>query len=337
MKALVRVPGGVEVCDAPDPRLGLDDVIVAVHSCGICGSDVHAAEAANARVGGIPGHEMCGTIAAVGERVHLLEVAQAVAINPLGGCGSCEWCERELLIRCTNRPNLGLNAAGGFAEYVCAHASQVFPLPTSIPLEYGSRVEPLAVAVRAVREAGSPNGYNAIVFGVGPIGLNVIQVLRASGARTIVAVGRSSEGRRVAAGVVGADVVLDSRETDVADYVASQGIEMSQAYECSADPAALDVLSRSLSGAGTIVGVGLGDAPAPLDMHRFVTRAQRLVSACAFGNRDFARALELIASSAVNVEPLISERIPLAEAPEAFVRLRTPGKLVSVLVQPWRR
>jgi (R,R)-butanediol dehydrogenase / meso-butanediol dehydrogenase / diacetyl reductase len=336
VKALVRVAGGVEVCEAPDPRLGLDDVIVAVHSCGICGSDVHAAQAATPRIGGIPGHEMSGTIAAVGERVHFLEVGQAVSVNPLGGCGRCGWCERELLIRCPNRPNLGLNAAGGFAEYVCAHASQVFPLPNGMPLEYGSRVEPLAVAVRAVREAGSPNGYNAIVFGLGPIGLNVVQVLRASGARTIVAVGRSSEGRRAAAGVVGADIVLDSRETDVADYVAMQGIEMSQAYECSADPTALDLLSRSLGVAGTIVGVGLGDVPAPLDLHRFVTRAQRLVSACAFGNRDFARALELIGSGVVDVERLISERIPLAEAPDAFLRLRTPGKLVSVLVQPWR-
>ena len=324
------------MCEAADPVPGAEDVVVAVHSCGICGSDVHAAEASTVRRGGIPGHEMCGTIAAIGAQVSGLAVGQAVAINPLGGCGNCEWCQRELLIRCTNRPNLGLNAAGGFAEYVCAHSSQVFPLPSGVALEYGSRVEPLAVAVRAVAEAGSPAGCNAIVFGVGPIGLNVIQVLRASGAGMIVAVGRSSSGRRAAAVVVGADEVLDSREIDVADYVASRGIPMSQAYECSADPTALDLLSRSLDVAGTIVGVGLGDVPAQLDMHRFVTRAQRLVSACAFGNRDFARALELITTGKANVEPLISERIPLSEAPDAFVRLRTPGKLVSVLVQPWR-
>ena len=325
------------MCDTPDPVPGAEDVVVAVHSCGICGSDVHAAEATTpARMGGIPGHEISGTIAAIGAQVDGLEVGQRVAINPLGGCGTCEWCQRELLIRCTYRPNLGLNAPGGFADYVVAHSSQVFGLPAGMPLEYGSRVEPLAVAVRAVAEAGSPAGCNAVVFGVGPIGLNVIQVLRASGAETIVGVGRSSAGRRAAAGALGADVVLDSRETDVADFVTSRGIQVSQGYECSADPAALDLLSRSLRAAGTIVGVGLGDVPAPLEMHRFVTRAQRLVSACAFGRRDFARALELLASGNANAEPLISERVSLSEAPEAFVRLRTPGKLVSVLVQPWR-
>jgi threonine dehydrogenase-like Zn-dependent dehydrogenase len=259
-----------------------------------------------------------------------------VAVNPLGGCGHCEWCQRELLIRCANRPNLGLNAAGGFAEFVCAHQSQLFALPDGLPLEYGARVEPLAVGVRAVVEAGSPAGLNAIVFGLGPIGLHLMQVLRAEGAATIVAVGRSSIGRREAAATVGADVVLDSRETDVADYVASRGIDIAQAYECSADPQALMVLTRALRIAGTLVAVGLGATPALLDTHLFVGHALRMVGACAFGNHDFLRALQLISEGTVAVEPLISARIGLSEGPDAFVRLRQPGRLVSVLVQPWR-
>ncbi|MBV9898314.1 MAG: alcohol dehydrogenase catalytic domain-containing protein [Chloroflexi bacterium] len=335
MKALVRVPGGVEVCDQPEPVPGPQDVVVAVHSCGICGSDVHAAEFSSARVEGIPGHEFSGTVAQIGGDVHGLATGQAVAVNPLGGCGACEWCQHQLFIRCTARPNLGLNAAGGFAELVSMHQSQVFPLPDGMPLEYGSRVEPLAVGLRAVVEAGSPAGLNAIVFGLGPIGLHLIQVLRAWGANTIVAVGRSSSGRRDAASKIGADVVLDSRETDVADYVVAHGIDVAQAYECSADPGALNTLSRAARVTGTIVAVALGHSPSQLDTHRFVAKAQRMVSACAYGNRDFGRALDLIATGAVDVEPLITERIRLADGPEAFVRLRKPGNLVSVLVQPW--
>jgi threonine dehydrogenase-like Zn-dependent dehydrogenase len=337
VKALVRVPGGVAACAQPDPEPGAEDVVVAVHSCGICGSDVHAAQTwGGSHANSIPGHEMSGTVVRVGSDVRCVTVGQAVAVNPLGGCGHCEWCERELLIRCVNRPNLGLNAAGGFAEYVRAHQSQLFPLPDGLPLEYGSRVEPTAVGVRAVAEAGSPAGLNAIVFGLGPIGLLLIQVLRANGAANIVAVGRSSTGRREAAAAIGADVVLDSRETDVAEYVARCGIDIAQAYECSADPNALMLLTRALRISGTLVAVGLGSTPALLDTHLFVGHALHMVGACAFGNRDFARALELIASGAVNVEPLISARVGLSEGPDAFVRLREPGKLVSVLVQPWR-
>lgn len=336
MRALVRVPGGVQVEEQPDPRPGPQEVVVSVHSCGICGSDVHGAEANTFRAGGIPGHELSGTIAAVGTDVADWRVGQAVAVNPLGSCGQCEWCQRQMLIRCTGRPNLGLSAPGGFAEYVGAHQSQLFAWPEGLPLEYGSRVEPLAVGVRAIVEAGPPDGCTAIVLGVGPIGLHLIQALRASGAGTIIAVGRSSEGRRRAAAAVGADVVLDSRETDVAEYVAAQGIDVAQAYECSADPQALVQLCRAVRPAGTIVAVALGWTPAQFDTHLFVAKGQRMFGACAYGNADFARALDLIASGAVDVEPLISERVPLADGPDAFVRLRRPGNLVSVLVQPWR-
>jgi threonine dehydrogenase-like Zn-dependent dehydrogenase len=336
VRALVRVPGGVALDHQPDPTPGQEEVVVAVHSCGICGSDVHAAEANTGRSDGVPGHEFAGTIAEIGNGVRGWQIGQSVAVNPLGGCGACEWCRREMLIRCTGRPNLGLGAPGGFAEYVAVHQSQLFALPDGMPTEYGSRVEPLAVAMRAIREAGRSADCGAIVFGVGPIGLHVIQGLRASGAGTIVAVGRASVGRREAAAAIGADVVLDSRETDVAEYVREADIEVSQAYECSADPQALVVLSRAVRPAGTLVAVALGWSRAAFDTHLFVAKGQRMFGACAYGNRDFAQALELIASGAVNVEPLISARVPLADGAEAFVRLRHPGNLVSVLVQPWR-
>jgi threonine dehydrogenase-like Zn-dependent dehydrogenase len=336
MKALVRVPGGVTVVQQPDPKPCADEVVVAVHSCGICGSDVHAVQANVGGAGGIPGHEFSGTIAELGSQVGGWRVGQPVAVNPLGSCGTCEWCQRELLIRCSGRPNLGLSAPGGFAEYVTVHHSQLFALPDEMPVEYGSRVEPLAVALRAIAEAKPAPGDNALVFGVGPIGLHLILALRSAGAGTIVAVGRASTGRREAAAVCGADAVLDSRETDVVEYVRSAGLDISQAYECSADPQALVPLSHAVRIGGTLVAVGLGWAPALFDTHSFVAKGQRMFGSCAYGNREFGWALELIGSRTVDVAPLISECVSLAEAPDAFVRLRTPGRLVAILVQPWR-
>jgi threonine dehydrogenase-like Zn-dependent dehydrogenase len=294
------------------------------------------AEAGLGQPGGIPGHEFAGTIAALGPRVSGLSVGQPVAINPLAGCGTCEFCTRGVLILCRGRPNLGLNAPGGFAERTVAHQSQVFPLPDGVGLEEGSRVEPLAVALRAIAEAAPARADNALVFGVGPIGLCVILGLRAAGAGTIVAVGRSSTGRREAARRLGADVVLDSREVDPLEYVRTTGLSIHQAYECSADAQALQMCCQVTRPCGTIVGVALGRQPSSIDMHAFVARGLRLLSACAYGNEDFGRAVELIASGAVDVRPLISERVTLEGAPDAFVRLRQPGQLVSILVQPWR-
>jgi threonine dehydrogenase-like Zn-dependent dehydrogenase len=318
------------------PRPGVGEVLVTVHSCGICGSDVHMAEAGKGQPGGIPGHEFSGTISALGQDVVGWQVGQPVAVNPLAGCGECEFCARDTLILCPNRPNLGLNVPGGFAEQVVAHQSQLFALPASMQIEIGSRVEPLAVAVRAVAEAQPAPGDNALVLGVGPIGVCVILALRAAGAGTIVAVGRSSAGRRAAASVMGADVVLDSRDVGPAEYVREKHLSISHAYECSADPRGLDICIEAVKPCGTIVGLALGNQPSSLNTHRFVARGLRLLSGCAYGSADFARALDLIASGKVDVVPLISERVPLEQAPEMLVRLRQPGDLVSVLVQPWR-
>jgi threonine dehydrogenase-like Zn-dependent dehydrogenase len=327
----------VQLENRPDPVAGPDDVVVAVHSCGICGSDVHAAQRGGARNGGVPGHEFAGTIATLGSNAGGWSVGQPVAVNPLAGCGNCEWCRREMPILCPNAPNIGLGAPGGFAEFVAVPQRQLHALPESLPVELGSRAEPLAVGLRAVTEAHPAPGDNAIVFGVGPIGLNVIMALRAASAGHIIAVGRSSAARRTAAQTLGADAVLDSRETDVADYVQQTGLDIAYAYECSGDPQALVTLGRAVRPGGALIGVALNWSLASIDMHRFVSRGLRLIGACAYGQRDFGRAVDLIVDQKVDVGQTISARVGLEEAPRMFARLQQPGDLVSVLVQPWRR
>ncbi len=336
MRAMVLAPDGVEVADVPDPRPGTGQVLVAVHSCGICGSDVHRVERGEGPYGHILGHEFSGTVTALGSGVTDLRPGQAVAVNPLGGCGSCPVCRRDLPFLCRAVPNLGLTAPGAFAELVAVPSVQAFPLPEGVDPELGAQAEPLAVALHALGLAGASPGDDALVFGVGPIGLRVILALRAAGAGRIVAVGRSP-GRRAAAAAVGADVVLDARETDVAEYAASEGLAFPQVYECSGAAEAVSLCAPTLAPDGSLVLVGLGTEPARLDMRLFVGRNLRLAGSCAFGIREYRRALELLCSGAVDVRPLVSERVSLAGAPDAVRRLQRPGHLVGVLVQPWRR
>ena len=170
---------------------------------------------------------------------------------------------------------------------------------------------------------------------MGPIGLNVIMALRQAGVGRIVAVGRS-EGRRVAAAALGADVVLDSRETNVAEYAEAEGLAFAQAFECSAAPEAVDLCASALAVGGTLVEVALPEAPAAVPTRLFVSRSLRLVGSCAFGVPEYRRAVELLSSGNLDFRPLVSERVPLSEAPGAFRRLQRPEDLVGVLVQPWR-
>ncbi len=336
MKALAVVPGGgVEVVDRPDPRPEPDGAVVAVHSCGICGSDVHLVEAGVRRHGQVLGHELSGTVVEVGSDVRDLRPGQEVAVNPLGGCGSCAVCRQDLPLLCERVPNLGLTAPGGFAELVAVPRAQLFALPEGVNIELGAHAEPLAVALHAVEMARAAPGDDALVFGVGPIGLRIIMALRASGAGRIVAVGRSP-GRRAAAAAVGADVVLDGRETNVAEYAAEAGLAFRQAYECSGAPDALTRCIPTLAVGGTVVEVALPPEPAPVDTRLLVVRNLCLRGSCAFGVPDYRRALDLLCSGRLDVSPLVSERVPLAGAPDALRRLRRPEHLVGVLVQPWR-
>jgi threonine dehydrogenase-like Zn-dependent dehydrogenase len=165
MKALVMGPGGVSVVHRPDPVAGPGDAVVAVHSCGICGSDVHVVEAGVRRHGQVLGHELSGTVVEVGAGVDDLRVGQVVAVNPLGGCGACGPCRQDLPFLCRELPNLGLTAPGGFAELVTAPRGQLFALPEGVDPELGAHAEPLAVALHAIAQARAAPGDDALVFG----------------------------------------------------------------------------------------------------------------------------------------------------------------------------
>lgn len=321
--------------EVPRPEPAPDGVVVAVHSCGICGSDVHGSRSGWFAPGQILGHELSGTVAAVGRDVRSVKEGQPVTVNPLGGCGSCEACQRSLPFACGRLPNLGINAPGGFSEQVAVPAAQLLVLPDEMALEDGAHVEPLAVALNAVGLARVAPGDDAFVFGVGAIGLNVVLALRATGAGRIVAVGRSA-GRREAAGFLGADLVLDSTEDGYDDVLAELGGSFPHAFECSGVLEAVSTCMKVVGIGGTIVQLGLPDEAAPIELRSLVGRGQRLVGSCAFDNESFERALGIVASRPDAVAGLVSERVSLEDAPVAFERLLNPSRTVGVLVQPWR-
>lgn len=335
MRALVGGPGGVVVVEQEDPHPGAGEVVVAVHSCGICGSDVHAVESGRVAAGQIPGHEFSGTIAEVGPDAGEWRSGQTVAVSPLGGCGTCAVCRRDLPFLCREVPNLGLSAPGAFAERVVVPQRQLVALPDTVDAELGAHAEPLAVGLHAIGLARPEPGDDALVFGVGPIGLKVVMALRALGAGTIVAVGRSP-GRRAAAAAVGADVVLDGRETNVAEYASRNGLSFPAIYECSGAAEAVATAAPALAPAGTIVLVAFAPEPAAVDTRLFIGQNLHLVGSCAFGVADYRQAVAMLCSGAVDPGPLISERVALADAPDALERLRRPEHLVGVFVQPWR-
>jgi threonine dehydrogenase-like Zn-dependent dehydrogenase len=172
-----------------------------------------------------------------------------------------------------------------------------------------------------------------LVYGVGPVGLNAIVALRLAGVDRIVGAGRSA-GRRAAAAALGADTVVDTRETSVADHAAATGVRFAAVLECSGAPGALPHALDVLEPGGVHVEVALTAEAASVPLLRLVAAGVTITGSCAFDAHTYARAVEHIVAGRAPVASLISERVGLDATPDALVRLRAPGDLVRVLTRP---
>jgi threonine dehydrogenase-like Zn-dependent dehydrogenase len=325
---------GTAVSDVPDPSPGPDDVVVAVDACGLCGSDVHSVQNGGCAPGQILGHEFSGRIVALGSNVTGWAEGQPVAASPLGSCGKCRICARGLAFRCPAAPNIGITAQGAYAQYAAVPARQLVALPPELPVELGSHAEPLSVASQAVKLASVGPGDPVLVYGVGPIGLYAIMALRLAGAGPVVAAGRSA-GRREAAADVGADVVIDTRETSVEEYAAQSGTRFAAVLECSASPGAFAEGLAVLEPGGTCVEVALTPEVASLPLFGMLSEGLHIAGACAFSDDTYRESVAHIAAGRVPVERLVSERVSLDDTPSALKRLQTPGSLVRIISRPW--
>ncbi|MDH7571494.1 MAG: alcohol dehydrogenase catalytic domain-containing protein, partial [Armatimonadota bacterium] len=242
--------GQMRLAELDPPQPGPGEVVMAVTACGVCGSDLHSFAGQWPQPPVVPGHEMAGRVAAVGAGVTELAVGDAVTLEPFVSCGECRWCRSGHYNVCPQHEFISWHRHGGFAEQVLAPARCFLPLPEGPAREFGFLVEPLAVAVHALRRAPLRGADQVAVLGAGAIGLLAAAAAHALGAGRVVvvakhphqaelaeamgahAVVRLGEGKpddiiRAAVGPDGADVVVDaagsSQSIDLAVRAARRG------------------------------------------------------------------------------------------------------------------
>jgi L-iditol 2-dehydrogenase len=323
------------------PDVGDDDVLVRVQACGICGSDVHGYDGASGRR--IPplvmGHEAAGVVERAGQAVENVRAGDRVTFDSTVSCGTCGCCRRGAVNLCERRMVLGVSCAdyrrhGAFAEYVSVPSRIVYPLPDAVPFEHGALVEPLAVAVHAVGRRPPRPGEAVVVIGCGVIGLLVLQVLRARGCRTPVAV--DVDERRLAIAAVSLDLAhlnasVPEQRQRLHEPVFDLAIEAVGRHET----VAMAIGAVRKGGAVTLVGNVSPHVDLPLQ--DVVTREISLFGSCA-SSGEYREAINLLASGAVDVAPLISAVAPLEEGAAWFDRLyRREAGLMKVVLQPGRR
>jgi len=343
MKALLLTDyKKLAVTDMPTPEVGDDDVLVRVRACGICGSDIHGYDGSTGRR--IPplimGHEAAGVIARTGSAVAEFRAGDRVTFDSTVSCGTCEFCRRGQVNLCDNRMVLGVSCGdyrrhGAFAEYVAVPARILYRLPDSLPFERAALIEAVSIAVHAVGRHAPKSGDTAVVVGAGMIGVLVIQVLRAQGCRNIIAVD-IDPGKRALAQRLGAAHAVNPIDVDVPSTVRelTGGKGADVAFEVVGRTETVVAATQSVRKGGAVVLVGNLSPRIELPLQEVVTRELSLFGSCG-SSGEYPACIDLLASGAVDVDPLVSLTAPLDEGPELFEKLhRGDSRLMKVILQP---
>jgi threonine dehydrogenase-like Zn-dependent dehydrogenase len=337
MKALVyTAPHKVEKQTPPDPLPKEHEVVVRVRAAGVCGSDLLGfLGKSKKRVPPlILGHEIGGEVAATGSAVTDLKKGQRVAIMPLITCGACVHCRRGRNSLCEKRVLLGMNVAGGFAEYTVAPRECIYPVPEKMDFLSASMVECLATPANLFDNHVRGPIESAAVFGAGTQGLLALQMAKVRGATRIFVVD-VQDARLAAAERMGARPVHGKKTDAVAAILEATG---GQGCDVVVDAAGytptrqqgLKVVAR-----GGVLGlVGLSDPATEMDVLDIINREIEIHGIYGYAPADFGRALELVASAKVDVTSWVRE-FPLEDGQRVLDQLTTqPGDLVKASLVP---
>jgi L-iditol 2-dehydrogenase len=342
--AVYRGIDRVEVEDVPVPEIGPGELLVKVHACGVCGTDLKKIHYGLVEPPRIFGHETAGTVAAVSEDEQDWVVGNRVIAQHHVPCGDCFYCERRLYANCPGYKRTGVTAGfepagGGFAEYVRVMAfvrPGVVRIPDDISFEEATFLEPLNTVLKGVETLAPSAGDTALVLGQGPIGLLFTQCLRLRGARVIAA--DPMPFRREMADRFGA-IPIGARPEEVTSvsrsYTEGRGADL--AVVAVANPDAINVALEAVRPAGKVLlfAQTRSGELASIDVGQ-VCVGEKAVLGSYSADIDLQPAVaELLFSRRIDVRPLISHRFPLESIPDAIEVASHPrGDSLKVIVQP---
>jgi (R,R)-butanediol dehydrogenase/meso-butanediol dehydrogenase/diacetyl reductase len=336
--------------DWPEPRpLRPGEVKIASSWCGICGTDMEDYKKGAVIPVGEPhpesgrmaplviGHEYSGRIVEVAPKVEGLRVGQRVAVEPLRVCHRCYWCKRGEFASCLNQVSIGQMDDGGMAEYFVAPAENCVPIPDELPEDVAALAEPLAVMVRGVRKGRVMAGDVVTVVGAGTIGLMGVAAARAAGASRVIVVAHGGKRAELAV-LMGAGHVLNSHQEgwreeflDITDGMGSE-VVIDTGGNLAAMRLAVDLTMRR----GRCVFNSVIADDVCISAWDMVIEEKEIIGTVShFSDREFKWAVQYLADGRVNVEPLITSRVYIADAVGAgFDRLIADRDQIKILVTP---
>ncbi|WP_137844507.1 alcohol dehydrogenase catalytic domain-containing protein [Microbacterium sp. 2FI] len=323
----------IQVSEAEGAPPGPGQVQIAVAFTGLCGTDLHILHGnmdARVKTPLVFGHEMSGTIAALGEGVSGWSVHDGVTVMPLLWDGTCPACVAGHTHICQNLDFIGIDSPGSLQGLWNVPAETLVALPTGLRLDHAALVEPVAVAVHDVRRAQLAPGDKAVVIGGGPIGVLIATVARHFGGDVVVI--EVDEKRRAQIDGLGF-ATLDPRAVDQVRWVTdwSDGAGADVVFEVSGAAAAVLGATALAKVRGKIVVVAIHPTPREIDLQRVFWRELSILGARVYERQDFETAVDLVAGGVIPADLLITRIVPLSQTQEAFADLEA-GRAMKILV-----
>jgi len=324
----------VQVLNVPKPSIRVDEVLIRVAYCGICGSDLSAYKTGNYVVGLTIGHEFSGTIEKVGSKVEDLEAGDKVTGNGVIPCGNCSFCMSGKPSLCESMEIPGVTLNGAFAEYIKLPARTVYKLPEELSLLDATLIDPLACVLHAVILSSFKPLDSVLIQGAGPLGVLTLEVLKKSGAGKII-VAEVSDGRKRLAQDLGADIVIDPRRENLPALIERQtnGLGVDVLFDTAGVPETLSENFTLVKKGGEIMVVGITEEPTPSDFFTVVLNELTIKgSYCGFN--EYPLAIKMLSKGLISAGKIITSVIELDEiSEEGFKPLMKPIKECKVVVK----
>ncbi len=328
----------LNVEDVPTPSPGPGEVRIRVAACGVCHTDLHYVDHGTPTFRKPPivlGHEASGRVEALGPGVQGWKEGDRVLVPAVLTCGSCRSCRLGRENICANMQMLGNHRDGAYAEYLVAPARDLFRLPENIPLEEGSIIaDAVSTPYHAVKNRGRIRpGDTAVVFGVGGVGINLVQLSALAGAR-VIAVDVNPE-RLALARSLGAFATLDARQSPRIDKevrsLTGEGADV--AFEAIGKAQTLEAALSSVRRGGRLVVVGFSAETVAWPAGKVMFNEIEIVGSLGCRPVDYPPLIELVAAGRVKLAPLVTARFPLERINDALDACRQ-GKGIRSIVTP---
>jgi len=334
--AIVRAAGMAELVEREVPGLAETQVLIAIKACSICGGDLHIYKGKHpsAPLPMALGHELAGEVVDIGSRVTLVAIGDRVTVEPVIACGKCPPCSRGEYGYCDNLSFHYRRGQGAMADYFVADQRYVYKLPPHLSYEAGALIEPLAVAVHAVKRAKIGLGDKVAIIGAGPIGLLVSAVCRTAGAQEII-VSDIADVHLEKASRVGATRTLNARKESLVDVVRdlSGGRGIAKSFECVGHEETFEESMRCLCKGGTATILGIFEEPVIRIPATLFVSQEIAVQGSQGYCWDFETTLAL--TNTIDLGSLISHVFALAEVDNALKTALNPDENpVKIVIKP---